>query len=130
MLFPTARARGSFRFKYVTTGATMPSKGKKEFREVHMPDTPRPAPKDTAGAPGSAVGLPRTPDGAPLELSSFVGREREVAEVGGLEDGAWWVELASLSDPDLAPQAVARVLNVPEAPGRTLTEAVAEDLRE
>src|SRR5829696_1499897 len=163
MLFPTARARGSFRFKYVTTGATMPSKGKKEFREVHMPDTPRPAPKDTAGAPGSAVGLARTPDGAPLELSSFVGREREVAEVGGLlaggarlitltgpggtgktrlaqavafevaegfEDGAWWVELASLSDPDLAPQAVARVLNVPEAAGRTLTEVVAEDLRE
>src|SRR5215218_1785463 len=161
MLFPTARARGSFRFKYVTTGATMPSKGKKEFREVHMPDTPRPAPKDTAGAPGSEVGLPRTPDGAPLELSSFVGREREVAEVGGLlaggarlitltgpggtgktrlaqavafevaegfEDGAWWVELASLSDPDLAPQAVARVLNVAEVPGRSLTEAIADDL--
>src|SRR5829696_4503220 len=134
-----------------------------------MPDTPRPAPKDTATDPRSVVGSPgshegsRPPAGAPLELSSFVGREREVAEVGGLlaggarlitltgpggtgktrlaqavafeavggfEDGAWWVELASLSDPDLAPQAVARVLNVPEAPGRTLTEAVAEDLRE
>jgi len=38
----------------------------------------------------------------------------EVAE--GFEDGAWLAELASVSEPDLAPQAVARVLNVPEVP--------------
>src|SRR5215212_8191949 len=58
-----------------------------------MPDTPRPAPKDTATDPRSVVGSPgshegsRPPAGAPLELSSFVGREREVAEVGGLLAG-------------------------------------------
>jgi predicted ATPase len=44
------------------------------------------------------------------------------------EDGVWWVELAPLSDPNLVPQAVARVLSVQESPGRSLTEAIAEDL--
>jgi MoxR-like ATPase len=73
------------------------------------------------------------PNNMPLELTSFIGRERELAEVkrlladdrlltltgpGGsgktrlalraaadlgrsFEDGAWWVDLAPLSDPDL-----------------------------
>jgi predicted ATPase/DNA-binding CsgD family transcriptional regulator len=96
----------------------------------------------------------------PLELSSFVGREREVAEVkdrltdtrlltltgpGGcgktrlalvaselaedFEDGAWWVALASLSDPTLVPQAVASSLGVREVPGRSLTEVLKERLK-
>src|SRR5215216_3128714 len=134
-----------------------------------MPDTPRPTPKDTGTDPRTVVGSPgshegsRPPAGVPLELSSFVGREREVAEVGGLlaggarlltltgpggtgktrlasavafeavgsfEEGVWWAELAPTSDPELVPQAVARVLNVPEAPGRSPTGAIAEDLRE
>ena len=50
--------------------------------------------------------------------------------VGNFEDGVWWAELAPISDPDLVPQAVARVLNVPEIPGRSPTEAIAEDLRD
>jgi non-specific serine/threonine protein kinase len=32
--------------------------------------------------------------------------------VEDFEDGAWWAELASFSDPDLVPQAVAQALNV------------------
>src|SRR5919199_4600720 len=91
----------------------------------------------------------------PLELTSFIGREREIAEVkrllllegkdrlltltgpGGcgktrlalkvafevlerFKDGVWLVELASLSDPDLVPQAVAWTLGVREAHGRLL----------
>lgn len=39
-------------------------------------------------------------------------------------DGVWFVDLASLSDPTLVPQAVASQLGVCEAPGRTLTEAL------
>ena len=102
------------------------------------------------------------PEGAPLGLTSFVGREREVTEVGRLlashplitltgpggagktrlasaaaleavkdfEDGAWWVDLAPLSHPDLVPQAVAQALNVPETPTHSLTDAIAWDLRE
>src|ERR687893_2910160 len=86
---------------------------------------------------GSLVAFPRArelpSDNLPHQLSSFVGREREIAEVKGLlaerrlvsligpggcgktrlalavaqdaverfEDGVWWVELASLSDPKL-----------------------------
>jgi len=98
----------------------------------------------------------------PLQLTSFVGREREIPMVKGLmhdarlltltgpggsgktrlasavavevvedfEDGVWWVELAPLPHPDLVVQAVARVLNVPETAGRSLTEAITEDLRD
>ena len=52
----------------------------------------------------------------------------EVAE--DFEDGVWWVELAPLSNPDLVPQTVAQVLNVPETPGYPLTDSIADDLRE
>ena len=132
-----------------------------------MSDTPQPSRKDPVGDVGSAAGyysgrpegVP-PPEGAPLELTNLVGREREVAEVGrlldghrlvtltgpggmgktrlasavaleatsGFEDGAWWVELAPVSDHELVPQAVAQVLRVPETPGRSPTEAIAEDL--
>jgi predicted ATPase len=100
--------------------------------------------------------------GLPVELTSFVGREREVAEVKGLladhrlltltgpggsgktrlalavafevvgsfEDGAWFVELAPLSDPDLVPQGVAQALDVREAPGRPLAETLVKHLRD
>jgi len=44
------------------------------------------------------------------------------------EDGVWLVELASLSDPDLVPQAVASVLGVRENPGSSLVETLAEHL--
>jgi predicted ATPase/DNA-binding CsgD family transcriptional regulator len=103
----------------------------------------------------------RPSDNLPIALSTFVGREREVAElkrlvedtrlltltgpggsgktrlamavavevVGRFEDGAWWVELAPLSDPELVPQAIATALDVEEAPERALNEAIVEDLK-
>jgi len=107
-------------------------------------------------------GSSRLPDSnLPLQLTSFLGRERELAEIEGLlvqgtplltltgpggsgksrlalavaadlmdqfEDGVWWVELASLSDPDLVPQALAQTLMIREEPGRSLAEALARDL--
>jgi len=131
-----------------------------------MPETPQPAPKNTAGDPGSVVEFPgrpergRPPNNLPLRLSSFIGRGREVAELqtvlsdhrlitltgpGGagktrlaievasevvhdFRDGAWLVELAPLSDPDLVAQAVAQALGVREAPGRPLIGALLEHL--
>jgi predicted ATPase/DNA-binding SARP family transcriptional activator len=48
---------------------------------------------------------------------------------GAYPDGAWLVELASLSDPALVPQAVARALGVREQPGRQLTETLEDALR-
>ena len=78
------------------------------------------------------------PINVPIQLTSFIGRAGDLAEVerllsearlvtltgpggcgktrlaiqiankasGGFEDGIWWVELASLSDPALVPQLV------------------------
>ena len=48
--------------------------------------------------------------------------------VEGFEDGVWWVELASLSDPKLVPQAVARALKLRETPDRSLAEMLVEHL--
>ena len=131
-----------------------------------MPGTPQPAPKDAAGdlgrageSPGASEGG-RPPNNLPLELSSFVGREQEIAEVAallfeqrlltltgpggsgktrlalavawevlnGYEDGAWFAELAPLSDPDLVPQAVASILGVRGAPGSPLLGTLVDHL--
>jgi predicted ATPase/class 3 adenylate cyclase len=101
------------------------------------------------------------PNNLPMHLTSFVGREREKAEIkrllttarlltltgsGGagktrlalavaaevvddFADGVWLVELASLSDPSLVAKAVASVLSVPEQPGRSLSDTLADFLR-
>jgi len=45
------------------------------------------------------------------------------------EDGVWMVELASLAEPSLVPQAVAFTLGVRERPGSSLTEALSDYLR-
>ena len=138
-----------------------------------MPDgtdySPREAPLGEQGEAGSLVAFPRThsskclPDNnLPLELTSFIGREKEVAKIErllgggarlvtlcgpggcgktrlalavardlleGFEDGAWWVELAPLSDPKLVPGAVALALGVREVPDRSLTEVLVEHLK-
>jgi predicted ATPase len=108
---------------------------------------------------------PRTPDATPGNLppplTSFVGREEELAEVERLldhtrlltltgpggsgktrlalrvaadlrtsyEDGAWFVDLSPVTDPDLVPAAVAKALGVPEAAGRPVLEEVKDHLR-
>ncbi len=100
------------------------------------------------------------PNNLPTPLSTFVGRERELAEVrhilsvhrlitltgtGGngktrlalriaadviasFYNGAWWVELAALSDETLVPQAVAKALSVREVPNQVLSETLVNDL--
>lgn len=100
--------------------------------------------------------LAATPNNLPQQITFFVGRSRELADVetlldknrlltlvgvGGLGktrlslevaasvidhyvDGVWLVELASLSDPQLVPQAVASVLGVKEEVGRPVVEAL------
>lgn len=105
--------------------------------------------------------LDQLPNNLPLELTSFIGREREMAEVkrlvtstrlltlvgagglgktrlalhvaaefvDGVPDGVWMVELASLSDAALVPQAVASALHVHEQPGRALTATLVEHLQ-
>ncbi|MGQ0467288.1 MAG: LuxR C-terminal-related transcriptional regulator, partial [Sporichthyaceae bacterium] len=90
------------------------------------------------------------PNNLPAQLTSFVGRERELAEirdllrrhrlvtltgsggcgktrlaaalaaelVGDYSDGAWWIELAPLSDGTRIAGDVLTALRVPDAPGR------------
>jgi predicted ATPase/class 3 adenylate cyclase len=45
-------------------------------------------------------------------------------------DGVWWVELSPLSDAAQVPQALAAVLGVKEAPGQSLSDALADCVRE
>jgi predicted ATPase/DNA-binding CsgD family transcriptional regulator len=130
-------------------------------------ESPQPSRKSIAGDPGREVGFSGAPDGRlppnnlPLQLSSFVGRGHEIAEVerllydhrlltltgpGGsgktrlalevaagvvedFSDGAWVVELAPLTDPDLVPGAVATVLGVRETPGVPLVDSICVHLR-
>ena len=100
--------------------------------------------------------LDATPNNLPRALTSFIGREAELAQVkellgrsrlltllgvGGIgktrlslqvaddvidrfPDGVWFVELATLHDPQLVPQAVASALGVKEAAGRPVLEAL------
>jgi predicted ATPase len=102
------------------------------------------------------------PQGLPMRLSRFVGRETEVAElrlllrsgrlltltgpggigktrlalaVAGAEedrylDGAAFVDLAPIVDPELVPSATAGKLEVASLPGRPPTEAIIKHLAE
>ena len=106
--------------------------------------------------------LDATPNNLPQQVTSFIGRERELAEVkkllastrlltligvGGIgktrlslqvaadsmddyPDGAWFVELAALTDARLVPQAVASVLGVKEGAGRPVVEALVKYVRD
>src|SRR6266567_8125876 len=94
----------------------------------------------------------------PYQLTSFVGREQEIAQLvelvtanrlvtltgaGGagktrlalevaaqavesFPDGAWLVELASLSDPGLVLQTLARALGLTEQPGKRLIDTITD----
>src|SRR6516225_4213787 len=97
----------------------------------------------------------------PIQLTSFIGRAREIAEVKrllgaarlvtltgsggagktrlalqiaadvieGYRDGVWLVEFAPLADPAFVATTVASTLNVPEQPGRDITETLTNALR-
>ena len=111
--------------------------------------------------PPAAKSLQSAGNNLPLQLTSFIGREAEIAEIQDLltttrlltltgaggcgktrlalevasdlvdeyTNGAWFVELASLSDPDLVPQEVASTLDVLEQAGRSFMESLSNYLR-
>jgi predicted ATPase/class 3 adenylate cyclase/DNA-binding CsgD family transcriptional regulator len=104
--------------------------------------------------------LDALPNNLPEQLTSFVGRERELQEIGGalaqtrlltltgaggcgktrlaaqaaaealdrFPDGAWWVELAPLSDPAALGPTLGEALGVIPLPGQSSLEAVVAHL--
>ena len=98
----------------------------------------------------------------PVQLTSFIGREKEMSEIkesilahrlitligsGGtgktrlslqvaadlldqFPDGVWFVELASITDPDLIPQTILSALGIPEQPGLIVLQLLMDYLRE
>ena len=102
------------------------------------------------------------PHNLPLQLTSFIGREREIIEVKNLfnatrlvtllgpggagktrlalqlaadlvenfKHGVWFVELASVNDPGLIPQAVAGTLSLRDETQRPLVESIGDFVKE
>ena len=105
--------------------------------------------------------LESVPNNLPEQLTSFIGRERELAElkellartrllllrgVGGIgktrlalqlaaeamddhPDGVWFVDLASITDPQLVAKAIAQVLGVMEVASESLEQTLCSQLR-
>src|ERR1700752_356575 len=112
------------------------------------------------GGDGDGNHASRSKHNLPYQLTSFVGREQEIAQLkelvtanrlvtltgaGGVgktrlaievagrlldvfADGVWLVELATLSDPGLVPQAVAQALEVKEQPALPLMATLCDYL--
>ena len=111
-----------------------------------------------AGSRGDGLEAMPSRGNVPLETTSFVGRKRELGEVEGLlgrtrlltltgvggsgktrlalrvagwradEGDVWWVDLASLSGPELVPRRVASTLGVVESQGRPTSELLVDYL--
>ena len=106
--------------------------------------------------------LDARPNNLPRQLTTFIGREKEMADVkrllssahlvtligsGGAgktrlaiqlaadvveayPDGVWLAEFAPVANPALVPKTVGSALNVPEQPGREITETLVDALRD
>ena len=120
--------------------------------QVIVPDLPQDFP--------SLKTLNQIPNNLPVQLTSFIGREKEIQEVvqaisihrlvtltgiGGtgktrlslqvaaevldqFPDGAWFIELAPLADPDLIPHSILSVLHYGEQAGKTPLQVLEEQL--
>lgn len=106
--------------------------------------------------------LDTLPNNLPIQLTSFIGREKEILEIkrllgatrlltltgaggagktrlslqvatdllDGFKDGAWFIELAPLSDPNLVPQTIAASLGLQNQSARPMLDALNDYLKE
>lgn len=142
-------------------GCTLLDLGAHRLRDLGRPDTV--CQLCHAGLPAGFPplrSLEYLPTNLPQQVSSFIGRERELAAVkdmvrsyrlvtltgsGGcgktrlalqaaadlledFPDGVWLAELAALTDPALAPHAVAAALGEKESPGKSIIEVLSAHL--
>ena len=116
--------------------------------------------RETAIEASNAGGEPRRHN-LPIQVSSFIGRQRAIAELvrllpstrlltltgaggcgktrlalevarqvlDGFPDGVWLADLAPLAEPALVMHTVAAVLDVRQAPNRSLVETLSDQLR-
>jgi len=122
-------------------------KSGKEKIEKEMPSTPSIEPQQPEPAPRTNLPVPLTSFiGREKEIdevqnlleekrlltltgSGGVGKTRLAIEavnkvISKYKDGVWWVDLVSLTDPSLVPQAIAKVLDVHEIPDQILTQTL------
>src|SRR5215204_1299184 len=100
-----------------------PSASTRAFREEIAAGRFPGDPTQAAGSPTEqTAGGGAQAHNLPAQRTSFVGREREMLELKR--------QLAPLSEEALVPQAVAKAVNAPEQPGRELTEALVDALRQ
>ena len=133
-----------------TTGPALLITGDRELDGMGEPESSR-----------QSSDLPEIKTNLPSEISSFVGREAELSQVGDLlsiarlvtitgagglgktrlalqtaaelrpqfEGGAWFIDLAPLSDPSHVPSAVSRALRVREEPDSPIVDTLVGALR-
>lgn len=139
----------------------------KSLGEHRLKDLGRPEPvfqlchKDLKAEFPPLRSLKGLPNNLPQQVTSFIGREKQIAEVKALlkkcrlltltgtggtgktrlglqvaadlldtyKDGAWFVELAALSDAALIPHAVATVFGLKDEPGEPVLKTLVEYLK-
>jgi predicted ATPase/class 3 adenylate cyclase/Tfp pilus assembly protein PilF len=144
---------------------TLRDLGERRLKDLSRPETVFQAMHPALPAefpPLRSLDNPALPNNLPQQLTSFIGRETQAAEVKALLgknrlltltgaggsgktrlslqvaadlldqyfDGVWLVELAPLSDPALAPHAVADVLGVKEQAGQTMQQSLNDALKD
>ncbi len=140
---------------------TVPGKGYRFVAPVQVVDGSS-APGESAGTTDAAAPSAARQHNLPAELTSFVGRRRELAELPGIlatsrllcltgaggvgktrlavrlahdlkghfRDGAWLVDLAGLSLPELVPQTVATALGFRAGRHRSARDVLTDTLRD
>ena len=139
-----------------------------DMREHRLKGLQKPERLWQVGVPGLPHEFPplqsfsSIPNNLPVQLTSFIGREKEIATLketlsnhrlitltgpGGVgktrlsieaaselvndfRNGVWFVDLAHVTDPALVAVTIARVLGVPEMPGRKMIDILKDYLRD
>lgn len=155
----TRQARENLMLQPLVEGISIEDLGIHRLRDLAQPEHVFEAIVTGMRSESPLKSLSSYPHNLPVQISSFVGRDRELEDCRKLvrdhrlltltgfggsgktrlalqlagdllgPDGAFLVEFASINAPALVPQRIAQALDVKEAPDRPLLDVVAEHLR-